>query len=122
VRWRRAAPAARAARAARGQAAPAAPRPPASFHHRPVRRQPLDVAGHPSGSPLAEPGNTPRSAPPRSNTAQPGTVGQAPNVNPSNPQDRTRANPQDLSSPTGRNPQDMRTPPPPPSIMREERR
>jgi hypothetical protein len=77
-------------------------------------------------SPTPTPGNTQPSAGPNAqgNTYAPGTVGQAPTGNPTNPQDRTsQPNPQDLNSTTGRNPQDMRSPTGnPPSIIKPEPR
>jgi hypothetical protein len=58
----------------------------------------------PSPSPIAPAGPTAQS-----NPNQPGTVGQAPGVNPSNPQDLSnRSNPQDMTRPGANNPQNRR--------------
>jgi len=57
------------------------------------------------------PGGAPSSNPNAQLTPAPSdgsTVGQAPGVNPSNPQDQlNRRNPQDLTGPRGSNPQDL---------------
>jgi hypothetical protein len=73
-------------------------------------------------SPSLNPGTTQPPGGPNAqgNTYAPGTVGQGPAANPTNPQDRTtQPNPQDLNSTTGRNPQDLSNPTP--QILKPER-
>jgi hypothetical protein len=64
-----------------------------------------------SGGAGAGPSASPAPSPiaPAAPAAQPGTVGQAPGVNPSNPQDLSnRSNPQDMTKPGANNPQNRR--------------